>query len=352
MIQMIRSLFARFRRPPPLPRKRSRRFDAFQRRFSRNPLNIAAFVFLILIGFAALAADFLASDYPLAYSVDGTLTVLPGRLGTDAQGAMDNVAAVSAASGPGDWVLLPPVPYGPNRAKLHGTIRRLEPPGRRHYLGTDDKGRDVAARIIHGARSSLIVGLGSTALYLLLAILIGAGAGYFGGALDRLSLRLIETLTSFPTFFLILAIQGIIGATGLLQLILVIGLTKWTDVARLTRAEVLRVKNEEYIPAAKALGLPNHIILLRHVLPAAAGPALVAATFGIADAILIESTLSFLGFGVPNTVPSWGRLLTDAFYNEGAYWLALFPGLVLFLTLISINFSGEGAREALDLSRS
>jgi peptide/nickel transport system permease protein len=106
--------------------------------------------------------------------------------------------------------------------------------------------------------------------------------------------------------------------------------------------------NEEYVLAAKALGLRNLTVLFRHVLPAAGGPALVAATFGIADAILIESTLSFLGFGVPNTVPSWGRLLTDGFYNDGAYWLALFPGLILFLTLISINLAGEGAREALD----
>ena len=347
---MIRALLARIRKLPPLPKKRRRRFEAFRRRFASRPLNLAAFIFLLMTGAAALFADFLASDYPLAYSLGGERVVLPGRFGPLSAKVLSNEEAVRFATRPGDWVLLPPIPFGPNRVKMNGTVRRLEPPGSIHYLGTDDKGRDVAARMIHGARSALTVGLGSTALYLLVAILIGAVAGYFGGALDRLSLRVIETLTSFPTFFLILAIQGIIGATGLLQLILIIGLTKWTDVARLTRAEVLRVKNEEYIPAAKALGLRNSTILLRHVLPAAAGPALVGATFGIADAILIESTLSFLGFGVPNTIPSWGRLLTDAFYNEGAFWLALFPGLLLFLTVISINLAGEGAREALDPS--
>lgn len=343
-------MIRRRRKLSALSSRRPRRVAAFWRRFTQRPLNLAAFIFLLIVAAAGLGADLLASDFPLAYSINGKLTVLPGRFGIQPEPGMDNTAAVAQAVRPGDWVLLPPIPFGPNHVKVQGTVRRLEAPSAVHFLGTDDKGRDTAARMIHGARSSLIVGLGSTALFLIIAVVVGAGSGYFGGALDRLALRLIETLTSFPTFFLILAIQGIIGAAGLTQLILVIGLTKWTDTARLMRAEVLRVKNEEFVPAAKALGLRNLTVLRRHVLPAAAGPTLVAATFGIADAVLIESTLSFLGFGVPNTVASWGPLLADAFYNEEAYWLALFPGLVLFLTLVSINLAGEGAREALDPS--
>ncbi len=347
---MIRKILSNLPKINPLPEPTRRRSAAFWRKFSRRPLHVAAFVFLSLTAVVAISADLLASDLPLAYYIDDDLTVLPGRFGRSFKQGMDNVGATQAAVQSKDWVLIPPIPFGPNQAKHQGFIKCLDPPSKRHFLGTDDKGRDVAAQIIHGARSSLIVGLGSVALYLLAAVLIGTTAGYFGGTADRLVLRIIETLTSFPTFFLILAIQGIIGATGLLQLILIIGLTRWTDVARLTRAEVLRVKNEEYVLAAKALGLRSHTILFRHVLPAAAGPTFVAAAFGIADAILIESTLSFFGFGVPNTVPSWGRLLTDAFYNEGAYWLALFPGVILFLTLISINLVGEGAREALDFT--
>lgn len=346
---MIRRLFKGLTRlPPVLPSKRPRRFIAFTRRFFARSLNVGAFVFLSVVVGLALTADVVASSMPLAYTIDGELTLLPGRFGRHRGALLDIESAMAQSTHPGDWVLLPPIPYGPNQVKVGGTVSRLEPPGPRHWFGTDDMGRDVAARMVHGSRSALMVGLGSVALYLLVAVFIGAIAGYFGGIADRFALRLIETLTSFPTFFLILAIQGIIGATGVLQLILVIGLTRWTDVARLTRAEVMRVVNEEYVLAARALGLGNLRILFRHVLPGAIGPALIAGTFGVAGAILIESTLSFLGFGVPNTVPSWGQLLTDAFYNDGAYWLALFPGIILFSTLISINLVGEGLREALD----
>ena len=336
------SLQEAVRRQPP------RRFLAFARRYFARKLNVGAFVFLSVVGIAALGADLIASDKPIAYMKDGELTILPGIIDEPSPTMRNIDSALANTASPGDWLILPPIPYGPNQTKVAGMVNRLEPPSVRHLLGTDDMGRDVAARMIHGSRSALMVGLGSVALYLLLAVIIGAVAGYFGGIADRMALRLIETFTSFPTFFLILAVQGIIGATGVLQLVLVIGLTRWTDAARLTRAEVLRVVNEEYVLAARALGLGNLRILFRHVLPAAIGPALIAGTFGVAGAILIESTLSFIGFGVPNTVPSWGQLLTDAFYNEGAYWLALFPGMLLFFTLISINLMGEGLREALD----
>lgn len=348
---MIRTLLKRLTRIHPevmLAPTRPRRLVAFLRRYFKRPFNAIGFLVMTIISLVALLADFIASEKPLAYELAGDLRVLPGRYDAPIPGVFDNTAALRAARERGGWVLLPPIPYGPNQTKIAGYVSRLDPPSAWHRLGTDDKGRDVAARMVHGSRSALIVGLGSVALYLLVAVLIGAMAGYFGGFVDRLSLRLIETLTSFPTFFLILAIQGLIGATGVLQLILVIGLTRWTDVARLTRAEVMRVMNEEYVLAARALGLHSLSVLIRHVLPGAIGPALVAATFGVAGAILIEATLSFLGFGVPNTVPSWGQLLNDAFYNEEAYWLAIYPGLLLFVTLISINLVGEGFREALD----
>jgi peptide/nickel transport system permease protein len=347
---MIQQLFKRLRDfPILLPRKQPRRLLKFLRRFGRR-FNIAGLIFLSVVAVAALGADLLASDTPLAYHLDGETHFLPGVFNKKQVGNLDNETVLAAIHRPGEWVILPPVPYGPNNTKIAGRVNWLSPPGKTHLLGTDDKGRDVLARLIHGARSSLLVGLGSVSLYLLVAILLGAIAGYFGGLADRVALRVIETLSSFPAFFLILALQGLLGTTSLTQLILIIGLTRWTDVARLTRAEVLRVANEDYVLAARALGLRQWRILLRHVLPGAMEPALVAATFGVASAILLEATLSFLGYGVPETTASWGQLIGDAFNNDGAYWLSLFPGMLLFLTILSINLVGEGLRDALDLS--
>jgi peptide/nickel transport system permease protein len=346
---MNRQLFKRLQKlPPALPLMRPSRITTILKRFGGRGTNVVGLVFLVLIITAALFADLLASTKPIACSLDGETYWLPAVFSPPALADIDNFTVIKELDQPGEWALIPPVPYGPNQTKVSGQVSALQAPGRAHWMGTDDKGRDVLARIIHGARSALLVGLGSVFLYLLVAIILGATAGYFGGLLDRLALQLIETLSSFPTFFLILALQGLLGATSLAQLILVIGLTRWTDVARLTRAEVLRVVNEDYVFAARALGLGNLKILLKHVLPSAMGPALVAATFGAAGAILIESTLSFLGFGTPQTTSSWGQILTDAFYNDGCYWLAVFPGMALFATIVSINLVGEGLREALD----
>lgn len=346
---MIRQLLKRISLfPIPLPRRRPKRLVAFLSRFGKRSLNVAGLAFLLFLAFVAIFADVLASSTPIAYSLDGTIRIFPGVLKPEGSEEMSNSAALQAIRESGGWALLPPVPYGPNQTKVAGAIKWLSAPDKEHLLGTDDKGRDVLARMIHGARSALLIGLGSVALYLLVAVLLGSVAGYLGGLADKVALRLIETLTSFPSFFLILTLQGLLGATSLWQLVLIIGLTRWTDVARLTRGEVLRVVNEDYVAAARALGLGHIRILLRHILPGAMGPALVAATFGAAGAILVESTLSFLGFGVPPTTPSWGQLLTDAFNNEGCYWLALFPGVILFLTILSINLVGEGLREALD----
>lgn len=329
-------------------RRRRMRVHAFFKRFAARRLSLAGLAFLAVIAVLALGADLFASATPLAYSINGELRILPGRLGRDAFPGRGSAASLAEVDAKGEWILLPPVPYDPNQAKVLGHMERLAPPSSRHFLGTDDKGRDVLARMIHGARSALLVALGSVGLYLLAAVLLGAIAGYFGGLADRIVLRIIETLTSFPTFFLILAIQGLLGATSLAQIILLIGLTRWVEVAQLTRGEVLRIANEDYVFAARALGLGHIAVLARHVLPAAMGTAVVAATFGAAGSILIESTLSFLGFGLPESTASWGQLLTDAFYNEGAYWLSLFPGLLLFFTILSINLVGEGLREALD----
>lgn len=317
-------------------------------RYRRQPLNIAGLLFLVAVIACALLADLLAAEKPIVCYLDGQLHVLPALLDPPELADHDNRTISEAVAERGGWLVLPPIPYGPNQSKVAGDVGYLRAPDAAHLLGTDDSGRDVLARIIHGTRSALLVGFGSMALGALLGVLIGALAAYFGGLFDRISLTLIETLTAFPTFFLVLALQGLLGAGGLLQLVIVIGATRWTDVARVTRAEVLRVVNEDYVDAARALGLGHLRILRRHVLPGAMGPVLVASTFGVAGAILIESTLSFLGYGAPAPTASLGQLLTDAFVNEGCYWLAIFPGLMLFATLLSINLVGEGLRDAVD----
>jgi peptide/nickel transport system permease protein len=317
-------------------------------RYKKGPLNVIGLVFLTAMILCALLADLLASEKPIACKLDGEIHWLPALFDPPQLADHDNHTISAAIAERGGWAVLPPVPYGPNQSKVGGNVGYLRAPDSAHLLGTDDSGRDVLARIIHGTRSALLVGFGSMALGALFGILIGALAAYFGGPLDRVTLILIETLTAFPTFFLVLAIQGLLGTGGLLQLMIVIGATRWTDVARVTRAEVMRVVNEDYVDAARALGLGHLRILRKHVLPGAMGPVLVASTFGVAGAILIESTLSFLGYGAPATTASLGQLLTDAFVNEGCYWLALFPGLVLFATLLSINLVGEGLRDAVD----
>jgi len=325
-------------------RRRSRLRFAF---LVRRPLFVAGSLALAAVVACALGADLLASERPLAYRLDGETRWFPDAWEND---ALDNRQALARLGAQGDgWVLTPPVPYGPEQCKVEGRIAWLSPPGPGHLLGTDGTGRDVLARIIHGARSALLVGFVAVGIQLLVGMLLGALAGYFGGVVDRGVLRVIETFSAFPAFFLILALQGLLGSSGALQLALVIGLVRWTEVARLARGEVLRISGEGFVTAAHALGLSHLTVLRRHVIPNALGPVLVSAAFGIGGAILIESTLSFLGFGID--APSWGQLLTDALDADGAGWLMIYPGIALFVTLVSVNLVGEGLREALDRGR-
>jgi peptide/nickel transport system permease protein len=237
------------------------------------------------------------------------------------------------------------VPYSPNDYDLDSI---LLPPDEYHWLGTDEQGRDVLSRMIHGSRISLSVGLVAVSIYTLIGIFLGALAGYFGGKLDLAISRLIEIMICFPTFFLVLTLLAVLGPS-IYYIMIVIGLTGWTGIARLVRGEFLKIRHQDFIVACHSQGMKTRRIIFRHILPNALAPVFVSATFGVASAILIESSLSFLGFGVQPPTPSWGDLLSQSRdFIDIAWWLTIFPGLAIFLTITSYNLVGEGLRDAID----
>lgn len=217
-----------------------------------------------------------------------------------------------------------------------------------HPLGTDELGRDVLTRLLYAGRVSLAVGLVVTALAVLLGTLSGALAGYYGGWIDSVAMRLVDVIQSVPLLMLLMVLMAFLGRE-LPIIVLVIGATSWTGVARLVRGEVLALKGQEFIEAGHAVGLPSLSLIWRHLLPNAMAPVYVAATLAVADAIALESALSFLGYGIQPPTPSWGNMLTDSqHYMISTPWLAFYPGLLIFVTVAAINFIGDGLRDALD----
>ena len=236
-------------------------------------------------------------------------------------------------------------PYEPTEIDVYNV---LSPPTREHLMGTDELGRDLLSRIIWGSRVSLKVGFVAVGIALLIGIAVGAAAGFYGGKVDAILMRFVDIMLAFPTFFLILAVIAILEPS-IFTIMAVIGITSWMDVARLVRAEFLTLKERDFVDAARAMGVKNIRLIFRHILPNALSPVFVAATFGIAGAILIESGLSFLGLGVQPPDPSWGNILTSGKDNiEVAWWLSLYPGLAILITVLSYNLVGEGLRDALD----
>jgi len=220
------------------------------------------------------------------------------------------------------------------------------PPSRTHWFGADTEGRDVFARMLYGTRVSLTIGVVAVSIYVFIGIVLGALAGYFGGWMDIWISRLIEVMICFPTFFLILTLAAFVEERSIFHVMVIIGVTGWTGVARLVRAEFLKQTKLEYAQAALALGIPKSRIIFRHLLPNALAPVLVAATFGVASAILVESSLSFLGLG-DVSAPSWGDILNTG-RLERKPWLILFPGFAIFFVVSVFNLVGEGLRDALD----
>ena len=274
------------------------------RRFVRSRLALAALVYVACISILAAAAPMLATS------------THPGA-----------------------------IPFGPDDVDI---ANRLQPPDAHHRLGTDDVGRDVLARMLHGARVSLTVGFLATAIALVIGSTLGALAGYYGGAADWVISRVIEIILCFPFLFLVLGIVALFGPS-LYTIMIALGVTSWTTEARFVRAEFLRIREQEFAIAARASGAGDIRIIFRHLLPNALAPVLVSASFGVASAILTESALSFLGFGVPIPTATWGSILSAAEQHiDSAWWLVAFPGAAIFLTVAAFNIIGDRFRDAMD----
>lgn len=236
-------------------------------------------------------------------------------------------------------------PHDPNRPD---TRKILIPPSSKHWLGTDPLGRDVLSRVLYGSRVSLAVGFVSVGIAVLIGVLLGTAAGYHGGIVDNLIMRLVDLMLVFPRFFLLLAVLAFLKPS-IWTIMTVIGLTGWMGVARLVRAEFLTLREREFVIWSESVGAGALRIIFRHILPNAIAPILVAMTLGIPAAILTEAGLSFLGLGVQPPYATWGNILNDGRdYIEIAWWMTLYPGLAILITVLSYNLMGEGIRDALD----
>lgn len=236
-------------------------------------------------------------------------------------------------------------PYDPNEINVKAILLG---PSMQHWMGTDGLGRDVLSRMLHGGRISLLVGLVAVGISTLIGILLGALAGFYRGWVDIFIMRLVDVMLSIPSFFLILAVIAFL-TPSIINIMIVIGLTSWMGVTRLVRAEFLSLCEREYVMASRTLGARDFRLIFKHLLPNSLTPIIVSAVLGVAGAVLMESGLSFLGLGVQAPQASWGNILTDGKeYIQFAWWLSLFPGLAILITVLGYNLLGEGLRDALD----
>jgi peptide/nickel transport system permease protein len=317
------------------------------KRFKRNVIALVGFCVVCLLAFMALFADFLANDKPYYLEYRGK-TYFPifrsylvsARLG-QWQPELLNVDFRKLES---ENAIYPPIPYRPSSINL---LEPLEPPSSKHWFGTDKLGRDVMAGMIHGSRISLSIGFVAVGISVAIGVVLGAVAGYFGAWVDLIVSRVFEVMLSIPTFFLLITIAALLPPSIYLTM-LIIGATSWVGIGRFTRNEFLKIRSLDYVTSAIALGVSNRKVMFKHILPNALAPVIVSVVLGIAGAILVESSLSFLGIGVPAELVTWGSILHEASSTTFAWWLAVFPGFAIFITVLAYYLVGEGLREVLD----
>jgi peptide/nickel transport system permease protein len=317
------------------------------KRFKRNPIALAGFYVVCVLVFMALFADFIANDKPYYleyrgktyfpifrnYLVGARIVQWPAELLNVEFKKLENARAV-----------YPPIAYRPSNINL---LEPLEPPSAKHWFGTDKLGRDVMAGIIHGSRISLSIGFVAVGIAVVIGVMLGAIAGYFGSWVDLVISRVFEIMLSIPTFFLLITVAALLPPSIFLTMA-IIGATSWVGIARFTRNEFLRIRTQDYVTSAIALGVTDRKVMFKHILPNALAPVIVSVVLGIAGAILVESSLSFLGIGVPAELVTWGSILQEASTTTFAWWLAVFPGFAIFMTVLAYYLVGEGLREVLD----
>ena len=342
------------------------------RRYCRNPPAVLAMLYVIFTAIVAICSPMIAGTKPVVCRYKGELYFpcigyfyraheLATQVQKDMRGrySPQKFAELDEKS----WVVWPLFFQDPYRRIRSGEWQTKgkdgewipgeenlpsAPPTFQNPFGTSEKGFDIFAVIVHGARSALLIGLISTGISALIGILLGATAGYFGGAADFLLSRLTEIVLCLPRIVVLLAITSVLEKPTIWHTMAILGALGWPTIARLTRAEFLRLKSVDYVTAARALGARPMRVIFRHILPNALAPVLVPIAFGISGAILIENSLAFLGFGRSPPSASWGELLNQAQSRLDSWWMIVFPGLAIFLTVLSYNLIGEGLQQATD----
>jgi microcin C transport system permease protein len=325
-------------------------------KFKRMKRAYVSFWLLIITYVLSLFANFLANDQPLIVRYQGKLffPVLHFYAGnnfgldaTDVPNYKELQKSPAFYKDKTNFIIFPPIPYGPNESLLRLSGNPPTPPTTQNWLGTDDRGRDILTRLLYGYRISFSFALLITMVSMTLGVIMGALQGYIGGFFDLSMQRLIEIIAALPFLYIVIIIGSSLG-TSFVTLLIIFALFDWIGISFFIRSEFFKLRETQFVEAARALGVKDWKIMYRHILPNALTPLITFLPFDLIGAIFSLSALDYLGFGLPAPTPSWGELMRQGMGNLSSYWLSLYPALALFIVLLLIAFVGEGIRDAFD----